>query len=150
MRGKLALLALDEGYFALPVEGIVHIVSSPEVFQLPLLPPGVGGVFLYQDQLTPLLDLRCLWGQDAARRSGAVAYTVVCSCEVGLVGVPVDRVLHIVDLDPALVKTVAGEPAEVPAGTSNLFVHGDREFPILNVDSLLISLPPKTITRRSQ
>ncbi len=149
MTGKLALLALNKVHFALPVEGIVHIIVALELFPLPLLPQGVGGVFLYKDQVTPLLDLPSLWGQSHEIKPENCPYTVICSCEVGLVGLPVDRVLHIVDLDPKCVKTVAGEAPETPPGFDRLFIHRDREYPVLNVESLLFSMPPKTITRSS-
>lgn len=149
MTGKIALLALGRWDFSLPVEGILHILATPEVHQLPLLPRGVGGVFLYRGQITPLIDLPVLWQRHDAPPSPDCPYTVICSSEIGLVGLPVDRVLHIVDHDPGCVKSPAGDAPAAPPGFNRLFVHQDREYPVLNVETLLFSLPPKTITRHS-
>ena len=55
MTAKVALLLFAGRNFSLPVERIRHILQEPELFILPGLCSGLSGVFMFEDELIPIL-----------------------------------------------------------------------------------------------
>ncbi len=60
---RLVLLRVGAERFALPLEGVWHILPTQRIFPLALIRPGFRGVFLYQGEVVPLLDLPALVGR---------------------------------------------------------------------------------------
>jgi chemotaxis signal transduction protein len=132
----LVLLRVGAERFALPLEGVWHILPTQRVFPLALIRPEFRGVFLYQGEVVPLLDLPALVGGGAG---SGFAYTVIYGTELGLLGLPVDQVLQIVECRSGTVA--AREPAPpAPVLAQSHFVYGGNEYPLLDVETLLNTL----------
>ncbi len=138
MIDKVALLALGSGSFALPVIGIEHILDSPRCFRLPLMPRGYRGVFLYHDEVTPILDLDRVLDIPGASEAVAPSLTVIYGCESGFVGLPVDAVLRIVDRGKG--REEVSDQEEDQEGTRH-FVYDGTRYPLLDIEALVASLP---------
>lgn len=140
MIAKMALFALADRVFALPVEGVRHIVYTPRIFPLPLLRKGIRGVFLHQGEVVPLLDLWQVLGQKAPTSGGGGQFTVVHSTELGLVGLPVSHVLTMVNPERGtLEEETDGNKVADPAP---VFICKGRRYPLLDIEKLVNSLPP--------
>jgi hypothetical protein len=72
------LLSLgDEALAAVGELEMVHVVDSPELFEVPLSPPHCNRVLVWQERLLPVMDLaRWLWGQvgERPRYAGITAW----------------------------------------------------------------------------
>lgn len=142
MISKVALFAVGRESFALPVEGILQIVSDIRIFTLPLLRRGIHGVFLYQKSTVPLLERRLVAGDRAGDNDAAPAghCTIVYSTDVGPVGLPVDKILRIVDRSQGRADTV-NDKNENGEAAGRVFVCNGERFPLLEVEELVRSLP---------
>lgn len=136
MTPRLVLLRVGVERFALPLEGVWHILPTQRIFPLALIPPGFKGVFLYQEEVVPLLDLPALVGGGA---DSGFAYTVILGTELGFIGLPVDQVLQIVERRSGTIA--ASEPApSAPVFAQSNFVYDGNEYPLLDVETLLNTL----------
>ncbi len=133
---KIALFRLSRHEYALPVEGILHILSSPKVFPLPLLPSGVQGVFLYKGEAVPLVDPYLAGAK--AHAKGDDQFVIVYGTESGLVGLQAEQVLQIVDRGQGTFEKI--DALEEIRGADLQFVHRNRKYPVLNVETLVASL----------
>ena len=136
MTPHLVLLRVGAERFALPLEGVWHILPTQRIFPLALIRPGFKGVFLYQEEVVPLLDLPALVGGGA---DSGFAYTVIFGTELGFIGLPVDQVLQIVERRSGTIA--ASEPAPpAPVFAQSNFVYDGNEYPLLDVETLLNTL----------
>jgi chemotaxis signal transduction protein len=138
MIDKVALLALAGKVFALPVTGIDHILDRPRSFLLPLMPEGYSGVFLYNDEVTPILDLSRVLALSGTPQPDMPPLTVLYGCETGLVGLPVDTVLRVVDRGKGS-EEMGGEGED--QGGPRHFVYEGTRYPLLDIEAQVASLP---------
>jgi hypothetical protein len=91
---RLALFETSAVYSSVPLDKVLHVLTEPNVFVLPLLRSCFAGGLIYQGQLVPLLR-----GRKSEVEGGAVdplpAFVLVCEAEFGLIGVPADRIIRI-------------------------------------------------------
>ena len=139
MVAKVALFALADQLFALRVEGVRHIVSVPRIFSLPLLRKGLCGVFLYQGDVVPLLDLWDVLGLETPKDGARGQFSVVHSTESGLIGLPASRILSIVNSGQGIIENGAG--GDRAAGMDRVFVVDGTRYPLLDMEKLVTSLP---------
>ena len=142
MSAKIALFTLHDASFALPVEGIRHILFTPRIFALPLLRSEFCGVFLYQGEIVPLLNLWKHFG--ITERPSANQFTAVMSTEVGLVGLPAGQASRIVCREQGVLKDAADE--EQSQGVGRNFLYAETEYPLLDIEELIADLPTKETT----
>lgn len=98
---------------SIPLDKVLHILTDPTVFKLPLLRPAFVGAFVFNEQVVPLLA-----GKSRRVNGGAghdVPFVLVCEAEFGLVGVPADRILKITS---AAEIGSGGVDQEIPSGQS--------------------------------
>ena len=74
MTAKVALLLFAGRNFSLPVERIRHILQEPEIFPLTGLCNGLSGVFLFSDEIIPMISADIL----SARIGRGKAVTRLC------------------------------------------------------------------------
>lgn len=91
---RLALFESSGVLCSVPLDKVLHILTDPQIFSLPLLRPCFSGGILYQRQVLPLLaeGPQAILGSAANRKH---PFVLVCEAEYGLVGIPADRVLRI-------------------------------------------------------
>lgn len=134
---KMALLAIGDRGYALPVDRIRHILAEARVFPLVCLRSGFSGVFLFDGDVIPLLLPEAL---DTGRmETGMMPYIVICQTDFGEVGLPINQTVRIVDAKEGRLEPAP--PDIEPAAVSQLFVCRDESYPLLDVDTLLAQLP---------
>ena len=136
MTPRMALMRIGADRFALSLERVLHILPAPSVFPLPLIRAVFQGVFIYQGELVAQLEPAALLG----RSNGECPLTVVYGTDLGLLGLPVDQILQIVELQMGTVEACEPTPsARFPV--QNKFVYNGNEYPWLDVEALLQALP---------
>lgn len=78
---------------AVALEKVLHVLTAPPVFAMPLLKPVFAGGFVYQGQVVPLLREKP--GTDSIDTGQDAAFVLVCEAEFGLLGIPADRIIRI-------------------------------------------------------
>ena len=96
MTGKVALLLFAGRNFSLPVERVRHILQEPELFPLTGLCNGLSGVFMFDDEIIPMVSSDIL-SDLGPYRPGRSSYTIVYQSDYGVVGLPVESSVRIVD-----------------------------------------------------
>ena len=89
---RLVLFETLKAPCAIALDKVLHVMTVPHVFKLPLLRSCFVGGLVYQGQVVPLLA-------DQSPAKGDVnqqpAFALVCEAEYGLVAVPADRIVRI-------------------------------------------------------
>ncbi len=130
MRSQVALFLLHGQVYALAVEEILIILQTPRIFSLPLLPPVVVGVLIHAGEAIPLLKPDWLLAEPVDNHS-KFSYVVICSTESGVVGLPVDKVLYIVDRRKGRLE--GGQDTTAGDGSGSTFVYDQVRYPLLDI-----------------
>ncbi len=137
MTEKVALLLFAGRNFSLPVERIRHILQEPVMFPLAALCKGLSGVFLFSDEIVPMISADIL-ADLGPYRVGKSCYTIVFQSDYGVVGLPVESAVKIVD-------SSEGSFTEAPldeesAIVDQFFSYQEFSYPVLDIDKLLTLL----------
>ncbi len=135
---KIALFAVHGKEFALPIEGVQHIIQTPRIFPLPLLREGLRGVFIHNSEVVPLLDITHLLGLKDSGDPAHFPFTVLFFTEYGTVGLPAGQIRQIVDR--ATGKIEAADPAKGEGLTNRNFVHSRVRYPFLDAATMMAFL----------
>ena len=104
---RLALFETSKVLCAISLDKVLHVLTGPHVYRLPLLRPCFAGGLVYQGQVVPLLIAEYCNGLNGNVGAGP-AFTLVCEAEFGLVAVPADRMLRITKSGEVCVKSHPG------------------------------------------
>lgn len=97
------LLFLSDGLlFGVPAESVVEIITNHFVTSLPLVPDYVRGVINLRGQIIPILDIRKLLGHQEREN----ACTIILQSQDNQIGILVDQVEKMVDIDTATIFPV--------------------------------------------
>ena len=137
MTAKVALLLFAGRNFSLPVERIRHILQEPELFSLTGLCNGLSGVFLFSDEIIPMVSADIL-SDLGPYRPGKGCYTIVYQSDYGVVGLPVETSVKIVDeIDGSYSDA---PPEEESAVVNQFFTYQGFDYPVLDIDKMLTLL----------
>ncbi|MCF6177994.1 MAG: chemotaxis protein CheW [Geopsychrobacter sp.] len=95
MIGKIGLFHLQGRGYAVPLGHLLRVVDNGYVAPLPLLPAGVAGMLVLENQIIPLLDSDWLSGVPAGWGLRA-EFKVLVATEYGSVALPADQTVGIV------------------------------------------------------
>jgi chemotaxis signal transduction protein len=91
---RLALFKISTVSCSVPLDKVLHVLTDPHVFSLPLLRHCFAGGLIYQEQFVPLLK----GGKTETRGADEdlqPVFVLVCEAEFGLIGVPADKIIRI-------------------------------------------------------
>jgi purine-binding chemotaxis protein CheW len=96
---RLLTFEVAGGLFALPIEGVLEVVDMGRVTCIPTMPTEVGGVVNYHGDALPLLRSPSILDVDGAAVAEPSSFLVITDrgSDAARLGVPVDRVLGLVD-----------------------------------------------------
>jgi chemotaxis signal transduction protein len=109
---------------AVALEKVLHVLTAPQVFELPLLKRVFTGGIIYQGQVVPLLV-----GASDPGQQEAAAFVIVCEAEFGLIGLPADRIIEITKTDNV---TPGGDATELSGSEDNENISCDYRHLDLN------------------
>jgi chemotaxis signal transduction protein len=121
--------------YAVPLERLRKIVHQCPGFRLPRLPGAVAELLVDVEQLVPVLKLPAvLESEELTART--VEYKVLAESEAGTVAFPAELTCGIV----AEQKGRLQSPDDLPAGMSGVFNYQEKDFKILDIDTLAIGM----------
>lgn len=91
---RLALFETLGHSCSIPLDKVLHVLTAPKIFKLPLLRSCFVGGLVYQGQVVPLLAGKADANGDE-NVNQQPAFTLVCEAEYGLVAVPTDKIVRI-------------------------------------------------------
>ncbi len=96
---RLLTFEIAGGLYALPIEGVLEVVDMGRVTCIPTMPTEVGGVVNYHGDALPVISTPSLLETDSDGPLEASNFLVITDrgSDAARLGVPVDRVLGIVD-----------------------------------------------------
>jgi chemotaxis signal transduction protein len=139
MMKKIVLLTLAGRDFSISVEKVIHVLPGPRLFPLICLRQELSGVFLYGDELVPVLELANVEELNPDAVEIGYSYVVILQTDCGYIGVPVDSAVTIVDVEDGSLKMVP--PADVDHDGEYIFHFQGSSYPLLDVDGILARLP---------
>jgi chemotaxis signal transduction protein len=134
---KTAIFRLKGDGYALPVQGVDHIVQTPGLFPLPLLDEVFLGVFILDEEVVPLYNLYRFLGLEADDFSDRSPFTILFMTEFGKIGLPADEVLRIVDNSSGSIERVSDDYGAI---ADRCFVFSGTRYPLLSERTLLADL----------
>ena len=102
---KYLLFRSDALLFGAAADYVVEIITNHPITPIPLVPSYVCGIINLRGQIIPIVDIRIMLGQMPTNRDCIIILTI----NGMLVGVLVDTVLRMIDLDTA---TLCMSPAK--------------------------------------
>jgi purine-binding chemotaxis protein CheW len=96
---RLLMFEVAGNFYAMPIAGVLEVADAGRVTCIPTLPTSVGGVINYHGDALPVLNCSSLFDVDDSEL-GEPGSILVISGRVGesaRLGIPVDRVLGLVD-----------------------------------------------------
>jgi chemotaxis signal transduction protein len=139
MMTKMVLLTLAGRKFSLSVEQILHVLPRPQLFPLVCLRQEISGVFLYDDEPIPMLELTKLPELNNGDAVADGAYVIVFQSEYGTIGIPVDSAVTIVNVEEGLFEDASLADEENQG--FHVFNFQDTSYPLLDIDGMLARLP---------
>ncbi|NIQ95084.1 MAG: chemotaxis protein CheW [Desulfuromonadales bacterium] len=134
---KTAIFRLKGDGYALPVQGVDHIVPTPRLYPLPLLDEIFLGVFIHDEDVVPLYNLYRFLGIEAEDFSDDSPFTILFMTEFGKIGLPADEVLRIVDNSSGTIEKVSEDYGSI---ADRCFVCSGTRYPLLSERTLLADL----------
>ena len=104
---RLALFETSGVPCSLALDKVLHVLTAPHVFSLPLLRCCFAGGIVYQEQFVPLLTAEPP-ETPGGRKNLQPAFVLVCEAEYGVVGVPADRIVRITKTGEVDAKVMSG------------------------------------------
>ena len=124
--------------YAIDIENIAEIIASRVLTPVPNAPPTGQGIISLRGTIVTMLDLRRELGHPPTSGASPDARTIVVEDGSGMAGFVVDKVLRVVKLDPAAVKSppivTAAEQTDAVRG---VFQSGSALTILLDVKRLL-------------
>ena len=128
---RLALFETLEVPCSIALDKVLHVLTAPKLFRLPLLRSSFAGGIIYQGQVVPLLA-----GEAPERQDGKInqqpAFALVCEAEYGLVAVPADRIVRITKSGEICSTTISGCDPQ-----SEMCEIGGRDYRLLDLNRVL-------------
>jgi len=120
---RLLTFEIGNSLYALPIAGIVEVAEVDEVFAaIPTLPAALGGVINFHGDALPVLNWSALF--DAQTPGNPANFLVITNrrSDVARLGVPVDRVLGLVDggAPPSGGSEIVAERRSIEGRVANL------------------------------
>ena len=136
MKGYL-IFRLATEVFGLEIEKVVEIFKSREVHKVPQSSEYVMGVITVRGDVIPIIDMRRRLGLEPSPKKERI---VLVSTSIETLGLIVDEVLEIVDLEESEIK----RSVTVSRGLSSDYLEGmvkkeERVILLLDIDRLLTS-----------
>ena len=114
---KYLLFRSDALLFGATADYVVEIITNHPITPIPLVPSYVCGIINLRGQIIPIVDIRIMLGQMPTNRDCIIILTI----NGMLVGVLVDTVLRMIDLDTAtLCMSPAKEHQRLVSGMCSL------------------------------
>ena len=114
---KYLLFRSDALLFGAAADYVVEIITNHPITPIPLVPSYVSGIINLRGQIIPIVDIRIMLGQMPTNRDCIIILTI----NGMLVGVLVDTVLRMIDLDTAtLCMSPAKEHQRLVSGMCSL------------------------------
>jgi len=133
---EVALIAVGNESFGIPVEGVREIVALPEVTPLPHLPPHFRGLSQVRGELLAVIDVG-IWLDVESRADPA--YLVLLEGEQGPVGLTAEKVLGFRRIYSGEISAAQAEAERpVSAITSDLTAIIDLQR-LLSSEALIVS-----------
>lgn len=128
---------LAEEAYAVGILSVREIRGWSGVSRIPQAPAHMLGVVNLRGTFVPVMDLRARFGLDAAKL-GDNTVIIVLNVAEHLLGVVVDGVSDVIDIDPAAVKPVPNMGAVVDTRyLKGLVTHAERMVMLLDVEKLV-------------
>lgn len=91
---RLTLFEASGESCAIELDKVIHILTAPPVFKLPLLNRGFYGGFIHQGQVVPLLNRSSALFENKDETM-QVPFVMLCNAGFGSIGVPADKMVRI-------------------------------------------------------
>ncbi len=136
MSRKLGLFRLADCGYAVPLDRLLRVVDRGFCTTLPLIPDGMAGMLVLDDEIIPLLDSNWLPGVVVGKGLSA-GFKVLIATEYGPVALPADTTVGIV-AENRCERIVSGqETADFFPDSVN---YRDNHYQVLNADIFMLSL----------
>ena len=96
---KYLLFCSDNLLFGVSADYVVEIITNHAITKLPLVPNYIRGIINLRGQIIPIVDIRLLLGQPSQSDN----CIIILNIEDTLVGILVDTVQKMIDVDTALI-----------------------------------------------
>jgi purine-binding chemotaxis protein CheW len=143
--GKFLTFFLGEEEYAIEILKVQEIIGLMTITPVPKMPPYIRGVLNLRGKIVPVMNLRTRFGLEEIEDTDETCIIVIQNKEY-LMGVLVDKVSEVVDIESAQIEEVpsvgVAEQSEYLAGIGKV---NDSVKMILEVHKVLFDVPQKVL-----
>ncbi|MDR8392855.1 chemotaxis protein CheW [Aliifodinibius sp. S!AR15-10] len=142
--GKFLTFFLGEEEYAIEILKVQEIIGLMPITPVPKMPEYIRGVLNLRGKIVPVMNLRTRFGFEEIEDTDETCIIVVQD-EDYLMGVAVDKVSEVVDIETASIEdvpSVGGQQSEYLAGLGKV---GDSVKMIVEVHKVLFDVPDRVL-----
>jgi purine-binding chemotaxis protein CheW len=141
MTAQYLTFAVHGEAYGVEVLRVQEVIASLPLTRVPAIPPSIRGVVNLRGGVVPVVDLGLRFGQAAltvGKRTCIVLVDVALDGATFAMGILVDQVNQVIDLDPAAIEPVPSFGVHVrPDFLRGMGVVGEKFVMLLDVDRVL-------------
>ena len=133
---EILTFLLENETYGIDVKNIVEIVEKVEPVKVPLAPHYIEGISNLRGEIIPIVNLKKRFG---SRKDSSMSTVVILSYREEKVGIMVDEVSGIVEIDESLLKRPSRNLKKLipPEFLKGVFSVGKVRYLLLDIDKIL-------------
>ncbi len=136
-QGKYLTFCVGDEEYGIEIDYVIEIIGVQPITEVPDIPSYIKGLISLRGKITPVMDVRLRFNKPPQEYDERTCIIVV-SQEESTIGLIIDTIRDVLDIDDSLI----GDPAGVKTGTPNRYIksiartdHGNKL--IINLEKVL-------------
>jgi purine-binding chemotaxis protein CheW len=131
---------VGDACFAVPADGVVEVLRSGRLTQVPLAPPGVLGLVHLRGRIVPVVDPAAALGVGRVETDGGTL--LVVALDDDWYGLVIEEMLDVVEIPAAAVEQATSSAGETGSGEmlTGVYAAADRLVHLLDPERMIHSL----------
>ena len=140
---KYLIFQLDRALYGINIASVIEIIEYKQPTKVPNLPTFVHGLLNLRGKVLPIIDFNLYLGNKdtvISKKTCAVIINYVSNNQPAIVGVLVDNVLDVIDVEPKMLEKTPDFGVKIKSEfIKNMFILNDQIIILLNVNNVFVN-----------
>ena len=137
---KYLIFQLDQALYGIGIASVIEIIEYKQPTKVPNLPTFVHGLLNLRGKVLPIIDFNLYLGNKdtvISKKTCAVIINYVSNNQPAIVGVLVDNVLDVIEVEPKMLEKTPDFGVKIKSEfIKNMFILNDQIIILLNVNNV--------------
>lgn len=140
---KYLIFQLDQALYGIDITSVIEIIEYKQPTKVPNLPSFVHGLLNLRGKVLPIIDFNLYLGNKdtvISKKTCAVIINYVSNNQPAIVGVLVDNVLDVIEVEPKMLEKTPDFGVKIKSEfIKNMFILNDQIIILLNVNNVFVN-----------